>query len=150
MAELVSQDEFDNAFLMYEEGIGKLKAAKEAKIPYHLLEWMLRQHEKDEQEREQAIQMSEFAALRTERESLSVLERMKRLQSALLTELEHRFATKAKRKEISNSALVRMLRDLRKIARGMEEGRSEVSGQMRLITHMPPKSAKVLRPPELD
>ena len=88
MAQLVSPDQLEAALVMYQDGVGKLKSANATQLPYDLLDWMLQQEEKNEKKvHQEAIQTSEFAKLR-EQDSLPVLERIKRLNKALMTELE--------------------------------------------------------------
>ncbi len=138
----ISGDEFQIALEAIKQGHSKTQAANMARMPYDLLEFMLKQNEKEqERECEIRIQREVFSKLTTGRGEMTDLARLKRLESALITEMEERVATKKSRKEMSNSELVTMNKMIAQTITNLETGTAgDVSGiPFTVITNMPKK-----------
>ncbi len=80
-------------------------------MSYELLNWLMtKERKRKEKEYEQTLQREVFAPLMLHREELTHVQRLERLRSAVLSELEFRLDTQ--RKSISNAELVKTLKDL--------------------------------------
>ena len=143
----IAQDDFATALRVYEQEKSKTRAATEVQMPYYLFVHMLEKHEKK-------IQRDVFSKLRTGRDKLTDIERMKRLSHALIAEMEERVFKDKSRHEITNSELVSMNKMLAATVTNLEMGTTgESEGvEFTVITHMPEKdySKKATGRSELD
>jgi len=138
MAE-IGEEEYEAALELVERGTSKIKAAQEVGMPYELLHWqMTKERKRKEKAYEQTLQREIFAPLISNRETLTTLQRLERLQSAVLSELEFRLDTQ--RKSLSNAELVKTLKDLGISIQRMHEGTHNYSTVgPKLISNIPKK-----------
>ncbi len=130
--EKIAQEDFTKALGLYEQGVSKTKAANESGMPIYLFIFLLERHQKEEHRKRMAGE--------SVREG-SVLERMRHLRDAYLTELEDRANELIPRSDMGETTdLMKLYKSMTRMVTQLEEGSGDIGMMQQVITRMPEKN----------
>lgn len=101
MIKLLTREEIEQIEIQVESGIGTFQITLSMEMPYDFLVWWIK-----------TTTRSSFAALKTNRDKLTMQQRRKRLVACLMDELEDRLASRVARKQMTTKEILDTSREL--------------------------------------